>query len=167
MAGKPKIVPRSRFGKNPPVLITPRSWSAKIPLVSITVRQWDYADLAVLVASSRWGNIRCPPNLSNLTTFLGDRVSHIRWLKPTLFVPLWNFFWGEHCITLCWDAIAEIYHLRYDRQTFSLWTSYKRFLKSNSVLPLVCIWVFFKNQPKIRSMITWEIPHARLTFLEV
>jgi hypothetical protein len=30
----------------------------------------------------------CPPNLSDLTTFLGDRLSHIRWLKPTIFVPL-------------------------------------------------------------------------------
>ena len=30
----------------------------------------------------------CPPNLSGLTTFLGDRFSHIRWLKPTIFVLL-------------------------------------------------------------------------------
>ena len=30
----------------------------------------------------------CPPNLSDLTTSLGDRLSHIRWLKPTIFVLL-------------------------------------------------------------------------------
>jgi hypothetical protein len=35
-----------------------------------------------------WEIELCPPNLSDLTTFLGDRLSHIRWLKPTIFVPL-------------------------------------------------------------------------------
>src|SRR4028119_2469271 len=36
----------------------------------------------------RLGNTVFLPNLSDLTTFLGDRLSHIRWLKPTIFVPL-------------------------------------------------------------------------------
>ncbi|CAA9374521.1 hypothetical protein AVDCRST_MAG84-4605 [uncultured Microcoleus sp.] len=43
---------------------------------------------AITVSSSRWGNTLCPPNLSDLTTFLGARVSHIGWLKPTIFVAL-------------------------------------------------------------------------------
>jgi len=39
MAGKPKIVLRSRAAKIPPVLIPPRSRATKIPLVLIAVRR--------------------------------------------------------------------------------------------------------------------------------